>query len=88
MIDRVAFLHYVLAMIAQAMTAGMKLFAFASKDTKLPPVLSDGIRGVVKWVVGACGRKNEWLKRIHRGLLYRNRGLFPILLWSQSFYTC
>jgi len=67
------FLRYGLAMIAQAVTAGMKLFALASKDTKVVQVLVDGLLGAVKRLAGGCGRKNECPKRIHYGLLRKNR---------------
>lgn len=91
------FLRYGLAMIVQAVTAGMKLFALALKDTKVIQVLIDGIRGAVKRLAGACGRKNECPKHIHYGLLRRNRSLSPIVLvpggggresFATKFYAC
>jgi hypothetical protein len=81
MVGAGGFLRYGLATIAQAVTAGMKLFAFALKETKVLQVLIDGIRGAVKQLAGACGRKNECPKRIHYGLLRRNRVPNCLLAW-------
>ena len=45
MVGAGGFLRYGLATITKAVTAGMKLFALALKDTKVLQVLIDGMRG-------------------------------------------
>jgi hypothetical protein len=79
-------LRYELAIIAQVVTAGMKLFALALKDTNVLQVLIDGIREAVKRLAGAGGRMNECPMRIHCAFLRGNRVLSQLFEQESTAY--